>query len=100
MGTVPGDVPRLTTGHAKVVLEMAMALFICELSVLAELQGQIRHGRRLLLELTRSFRRLPGGVRSGGRVGGGRRHWLGALVGRARGLIGRCKWDNSLLGVE
>ena len=89
VGTVPGDMPRLTTEHAKVVLKVMMALFICELPVLAEFQGQIRRSGRLLLELTRTFRRLPRGVWSGGRVGGGRRHRLGALVGGVRGLIGQ-----------
>ena len=89
MRTVLGNVPGLTTEHAEVVLEAAMVLFICELSILAELRGQVGCSRRLLLELTRTFRRFPGGVRSGGRVGGGRRRRLGTLVSRARGLIGR-----------
>ena len=88
-GTVPGNMPRLTTEHAKVVLEMMAVLFICELSVLAKLQGQVRHSGRLLLELTRTFRRLPRGVWSGGRIGGGRRRQLGALVDGVRGLTGQ-----------
>ena len=101
--------PRLATEHTEVVLEAAMALFIRELSILAKLRGQVRHHRSLLLELTRTFGRLPGGIRIGGRVGGGWRHRLGALVSRVRGLVGRGRcngmykaWEtrSSRLGTE
>ena len=87
--TVLGDVPGLTAEHTEIVLEAATALFIREFSVLAEFRGQVGRRGSLLLELTRSFGRLPGGIRIGGAVGGGRRRrWLGALIGGVRGLIG------------
>ena len=41
MRTVLGDVPGLTTEHPEIVLEAATALFISELSVLAEFRGQV-----------------------------------------------------------
>ena len=81
--------PGLTAEHTEVVLEAMTALFISELSVLAELRGQVGRRGSLLLELTRTFGRLPGGIQMGGRVGGRRRRRrLGALIGGTRGLIG------------
>ena len=60
--TVLGNMPGLTAEHAEIVLEATTALFISELSVLAEFRGQVGRRGSLLLELTRSFGRLPGGI--------------------------------------
>ena len=44
--TALGDVASLTTEHAQLVVEAALALFLCELTIFAELRHEIGFGSR------------------------------------------------------